>query len=80
MFKTKAIFSKVFGIIYDSVEDALKCEPKHRLAKHGLKAHVDKTTKENKNREKKIVALKPRKKIEALNEDMFEDNECFQHS
>ena len=30
--------------------------------------------------QKQFVALKPRKKIDALSEDMFEDNECFQHS
>ena len=30
--------------------------------------------------QKKIVALKPRKKIEALSEDMLEDDEYFQHS
>ena len=61
-FQTKSQFSKVFGIIYNSVEDALKCEPKHRLAKNGLKAHVDKTTKESKNRAKEIRCIKTMKK------------------
>ena len=62
-FETKAPFFKGFGIIYDSVDGALKCEPKHRLAKNGLKAHVDKTTTENKNRAKKIRGIKTTKKI-----------------
>ena len=62
-FETKAPFSKGFGIIYDSVDGALKCEPKHLLAKNGLKAHVDKTTKESKNRAKKIHGIKTTKKI-----------------
>ena len=35
-FETKAPFSKGFGIIYDNVEDALKCEPKNQLEKNGL--------------------------------------------
>jgi len=61
-FQTKASFSKGFGIIYDSVEDALKYEPKHRLAQNGLKADVDKTTKESKNRAKKIRGIKTTKK------------------
>ena len=60
-FKTKAPFSKGFGIIYDSVDDALKFEPKHRLAKNGLKAHVDKTTKKSRNRAKKIYGIKTTK-------------------
>ena len=62
-FQTKSPFSTGFGIIYDSVEDALKCEPKHRLAKNGFKVHVDKTTKESKNRAKKIRGNKTTKKI-----------------
>jgi len=57
-FKTKAPFSKGFGIIYDNIEDAMKHEPKHRLAQNGLKAHVDKTTKECKNMAKKIRGIK----------------------
>ena len=47
-FQTKSPFSKGFGIIYDSVEDSLKCKPKHRLPKNGLRVHVDKTTKKSK--------------------------------
>ena len=31
-FQTKAPFSKGFSIIYDNIEDAIKHEPKHRLA------------------------------------------------
>ena len=51
-FQAKGPFSKGFDIIYDSVEDALKNEPTHRLSQNGLKAHVDKTTKKSRNREK----------------------------
>ena len=57
-FQTKYPFSKGFGIIYDNIEDAMKHEPKHRLAQNGLKAHVEKTTKECKNRAKKFSDIK----------------------
>ena len=53
-FQTKNPFSKGFGIIYDNIEDAMKHEPKHRLSQNGLKTHVEKNTKECKNRAKKI--------------------------
>ena len=62
-FQIKAPFSKGFGIMYDNVDDGLKCELKHWLAKNGLKGHVDKTTKESKNRAKKIRGIKTTKKI-----------------
>ena len=57
-FQTKDPFSKGFGIIYDNIEDAMKHEPKHRLAQNGLKAHVEKNTKECKNRAKNIRGIK----------------------
>lgn len=60
-FKTKGPFSKGFGIIYDSIDDALQHEPKHRLVKNGLKANVEKPIHESKNRAKKIAILKPQK-------------------
>ena len=65
-FQTKPPFSKGFGIIYDSIEDALKHEPTHRLAQNGLKSHVVKTTKESTTREKKIVVLKPQTKTNVV--------------
>ena len=57
-FQTKPPFSKGFGIIYDSIEDALKHEPTRHLAQNGLKSHVVKTTKDSKTRAKKIRYIK----------------------
>jgi ribosomal protein S24E len=57
-FDTNGSFPKGFGIIYDSVQDALQHEPKHRLAQNGLKAHVDRSTKASTSREKKIHGIK----------------------
>ena len=51
-FKTKGPSSKGFGIIYDSIDDALQHEPKHQLVKNGLKANVENPIHESKNREK----------------------------
>ena len=41
--------SKGFGIIYDTIDDALQHEPKHRLVKNGMKANVEKPIYESKN-------------------------------
>ena len=57
-FQTKPPFSKGFSIIYESIEDALKHEPTHRLAQNGLKSHVVKTTKESTTRAKKKCGIK----------------------
>ena len=57
-FQTKAPFSKGFGILYDYIEDAMTHDPKHWLAQNGLKAHVNKTIKECKNRAKKVHGIK----------------------
>ena len=57
-FKTKGPFSKGFGVIYDSIDDALQHEPKHRLVKNGLKINVEKPVHEIKNRAKKIRNIK----------------------
>ncbi|CAA6672866.1 unnamed protein product [Spirodela intermedia] len=46
-----------FGLIYDSVENAKKYEPKYRLIRNGLATKVEKSRKqmkERKNRAKKI--------------------------
>ena len=79
-FQTKAPFSKGFGIIYDSVDDALQCEPKHRLAKKVLKLMLTRLPRRVKIDNKKNHGIKTTKKIESLSEDMLEDDECFQHS
>ena len=57
-FTTNGPFSRGFGLIYDSVTDALKHESKQRLAQNGLKACHDKNIKESKTRAKKIRGLK----------------------
>ena len=61
-YQTKFSFSNGFDIIYDSVQDTLKNEPTHCLSQNGLKAHVDKTTKNSSNRAKKIRGIKTTKK------------------
>ena len=46
-----------FGLIYDTLENANRCEPKYRLARHGLlelKKSGRKQRKERKNRQKKV--------------------------
>ncbi|GJW17483.1 40S ribosomal protein S24-1 [Tanacetum coccineum] len=50
-----------FGLIYDSVENAKKYEPKYRLIRNGLDTKVErsrKQLKERKNRAKKIRGVK----------------------
>ncbi|KAL8513613.1 hypothetical protein ACS0TY_012914 [Phlomoides rotata] len=61
-----------FGLIYDSVENAKKFEPKYRLIRNGLDTKIEKSRKqmkERKNRAKKIRGVK--KSLVA--------NEEFQH-
>ncbi|KAM7495984.1 hypothetical protein LguiA_020398 [Lonicera macranthoides] len=53
-----------FGLIYDSVENAKKYEPKYRLVRNGLDTKVEKSRKqlkERKNRAKKIRGVKKTK-------------------
>ncbi|KAL6221455.1 hypothetical protein ACLB2K_009206 [Fragaria x ananassa] len=53
-----------FGLIYDSVENAKKFEPKYRLIRNGLDTKVTKSRKqikERKNRAKKIRGVKKTK-------------------
>ncbi|CAN0829254.1 40S ribosomal protein S24-2 [Linum grandiflorum] len=53
-----------FGLIYDSVENAKKFEPKYRLIRNGLDTKVEKSRKqmkERKNRAKKIRGVKKTK-------------------
>ncbi|THU54776.1 hypothetical protein C4D60_Mb10t28730 [Musa balbisiana] len=53
-----------FGLIYDSVENAKKYEPKYRLIRNGLATKVEKSRKqmkERKNRSKKVRGVKKTK-------------------
>ncbi|XP_074365210.1 small ribosomal subunit protein eS24z-like [Apium graveolens] len=53
-----------FGLIYDSVENAKKFEPKYRLIRNGLLSKTDKSRKqlkERKNRAKKLRGVKKSK-------------------
>nr|KJB38080.1 hypothetical protein B456_006G238800 [Gossypium raimondii] len=57
-----------FGLIYDSVENAKKYEPKYRLIRNGLDTKVEKSRKqmkERKNRAKKVRGVKKTKAGEA---------------
>ncbi|KAF5739526.1 ribosomal protein S24 [Tripterygium wilfordii] len=57
-----------YGLIYDSVENAKKYEPKYRLIRNGLDTKVEKSRKqmkERKNRAKKIRGVKKTKASEA---------------
>nr|GEY28675.1 40S ribosomal protein S24-1 [Tanacetum cinerariifolium] len=57
-----------FGLIYDSVENAKKYEPKYRLIRNGLDTKVErsrKQLKERKNRAKKIRGVKKTKAADA---------------
>ncbi|KAK7832810.1 40s ribosomal protein s24-2, partial [Quercus suber] len=57
-----------FGLIYYSVENAKKCEPKYRLIRNGLDTKVEKSRKqmkERKNRAKKIRGVKKTKASDA---------------
>ncbi|RZS01643.1 hypothetical protein BHM03_00031530 [Ensete ventricosum] len=50
-----------FGLIYDTVENAKKYEPKYRLIRNGLATKVEKSRKqmkERKNRAKKVRGVK----------------------
>ncbi|XP_022866276.1 40S ribosomal protein S24-1-like isoform X2 [Olea europaea var. sylvestris] len=56
-----------FGLIYDSVENAKKYEPKYRLIRNGLDTKVEKSRKqlkERKNRAKKIRGVKKERRLE----------------
>ncbi|CAL5353790.1 unnamed protein product [Camellia sinensis] len=58
-----------FGLIYDSVENAKKYEPKYRLIRNGLDTKVEKSRKqlkERKNRTKKIRGVKKVRKLVIL--------------
>ncbi|KAL8142097.1 hypothetical protein V2J09_015129 [Rumex salicifolius] len=53
-----------FGLIYDSVENAKKFEPKYRLIRNGLDTKIEKSRKqlkERKNRAKKVRGVKKTK-------------------
>lgn len=53
-----------FGLIYDTLDNAKKFEPKHRLARHGLfekTRAMRKQRKERKNRMKKVRGTKKSK-------------------
>lgn len=53
-----------FGLIYDTLDNAKKFEPKHRLARHGLyevKKITRKQRKERRNRMKKVRGTKKAK-------------------
>ncbi|XP_012569885.1 small ribosomal subunit protein eS24z [Cicer arietinum] len=57
-----------YGLIYDSVENAKKYEPKYRLIRNGLDTKVEKSRKqmkERKNRAKKIRGVKKTKASDA---------------
>ncbi|XP_041997495.1 40S ribosomal protein S24-1-like [Salvia splendens] len=68
MFKFRTHFgggkSTGFGLIYDSVENAKKFEPKYMLIRNGLDTKIEKSRKqmkERKNRAKKIGGVKKTK-------------------
>ena len=48
----RSILQRIQHHIYDSIDDSLQHEPKHRLVKNGLKANVEKPIHESKNRAK----------------------------
>jgi len=53
-----------FAFIYDSLEDALDCEPKYRLIRAGLKQKVQTSRKQRrdlKNKQKKVRGVKKAK-------------------
>jgi len=53
-----------FAMIYDTLEDALDCEPKYRLIRAGLQKKKEgsrKTRRELKNRKKKVRGVKKTK-------------------
>ncbi|KAL9700379.1 hypothetical protein quinque_003820 [Culex quinquefasciatus] len=58
-----------FGLIYDTLDNAKKFEPKHRLGRHGLyekKKMTRKQRKERKNRMKKVRGTKKAKVGQAV--------------
>merc|ERR1712046_429254 len=61
--------STAFCLVYDSVEDAKKIEPKYRLTRNGLIEAATKTgrkqRKEKKNREKKFRGTRKEKRVRA---------------
>ncbi|CAI9300598.1 unnamed protein product [Lactuca saligna] len=65
-----------FGLIYDSVENAKKYEPKYRLVRNGLDTKVEKSRKqlkERKNRAKKIRGVKKTKAGDAAKKKNVND-------
>ncbi|KAK4441662.1 40S ribosomal protein S18 [Sesamum alatum] len=61
-----------FGLIYDSVENAKKYEPKYRLIRNGLDTKVEKSRKQMKERKNRAKKIRGVKKSVVANED-------FQH-
>ncbi|KAL0435727.1 UNVERIFIED_CONTAM: 40S ribosomal protein S18 [Sesamum radiatum] len=61
-----------FGLIYDSVENAKKYEPKYRLIRNGLDTKVEKSRKQMKERKNRAKKIRGVKKSLVANED-------FQH-
>ncbi|KAJ3201146.1 ribosomal 40S subunit protein S24B [Entophlyctis luteolus] len=62
-----------FALIYDSLEDAKKIEPKYRLIRHGIGAKgtiSSKQRKERKNRAKKFRGTKKAKRLTKELRDM----------
>ncbi|KAG5611637.1 hypothetical protein H5410_022918 [Solanum commersonii] len=43
-----------FGLIYDSVENAMKYEPKYRLIRNGLDTKVEKSRKQMRERKNRL--------------------------
>ncbi|KAB5529411.1 hypothetical protein DKX38_019492 [Salix brachista] len=63
-----------FGLIYDSVDNAKKYEPKYRLIRNGLATKVEKSRKqmkERKNRSKKVRGVKKTKAGDAAKKKYF---------
>ncbi|KAD3338253.1 hypothetical protein E3N88_33774 [Mikania micrantha] len=61
-----------FGLIYDSVENAKKYEPKYRLIRNGLDTKIEKSRKQLKERKNRAKKIRGVKKSLVANED-------FQH-
>ncbi|KAK4489368.1 hypothetical protein RD792_005175 [Penstemon davidsonii] len=54
-----------FGLIYDSVENAKKFEPKYRLIRNGLDTKVEKSRKQMKERKNRALKIRGVKKSKA---------------
>ncbi|KAL6978538.1 ribosomal protein S24A [Sarracenia purpurea var. burkii] len=54
-----------FGLIYDSVENAKKYEPKYRLIRNGLDTKVAKSRKQMKERKNRTMKIRGVKKTKA---------------